>query len=31
MDLMRWDVHVIYSLDYDEQIKQFQQMAGQAR
>jgi len=28
---MRWDVHVIYSLDYDEQIKQFQQMAGQAR
>jgi hypothetical protein len=31
MDLMRWDVHAVYSLDYDEQIKQFQQMGGQNR
>jgi hypothetical protein len=23
MDLMSWDVHAIYSLDYDEQIKQW--------
>jgi hypothetical protein len=31
MDLMSWDVHAIYPLEYEQQIKQFQQMAGQTK
>ena len=31
MDLIRWDVHAAYSLEYDQQIQQFQQLAGQSR
>jgi hypothetical protein len=31
MDLMSWDVHAIYPLQYDQQVQQFQQAAGQTR
>jgi hypothetical protein len=31
MDLVSWDVHAIYPLEYDQQIQQVQQVAGQTR
>ena len=31
MDLIRWDVHAAYALEYDQQIQQFQQLAAQSR
>ena len=30
MDLMSWDVHAIYPLEYEQQLQQFQHVAGQA-
>ena len=29
MDLVRWDVHAVYSLDYDEEIQRLQQVVQQ--
>jgi len=29
MDLMSWDVHAVYALDYDQQIQELQQVAQQ--
>jgi hypothetical protein len=31
MDLMRWDVHAVYSLNYDEEIQKLQQVVQQKR
>jgi hypothetical protein len=31
MDLMSWDVHAVYPVEYDQQIQHFKQLAGQAR
>ena len=31
MDLMRWDVHAVYSLNYDEEIQRLQQVVQQKR
>jgi hypothetical protein len=31
MDLMSWDVHAAYPLEYEQQIQQFQQVSGQTR
>jgi hypothetical protein len=31
MDLMSWDVHAVYALDYDQQMQRLQQSAGQSR
>ena len=29
MDLMSWDVHAVYALDYDQQLQELQQVAQQ--
>jgi len=29
MDLIRWDVHVVYALNYDQQIQELQQVVQQ--
>ena len=31
MDLVSWDVHAAYAVEYEQQIQQFQQLAGQSR
>ena len=31
MDLVRWDVHAVYELNYDQQIQDLQQVAQQTR
>ena len=31
MDLMRWDVHAVYGLNYDEEIQKLQQVVQQTR
>jgi hypothetical protein len=31
MDLMSWDVHAVYALDYDQEIQELQQVVEQKR
>ena len=31
MDLVRWDVHAVYALDYDQEIQRLQQVVQQKR